>query len=57
MSCRVGDSDSMVHIDYGKKTADLLRNYGCTVRFSEYPGLDHAASQQVSHDIAVQQLC
>lgn len=39
-----GDADPLVRVDWGKGTAERLKEWGYGVEFKSYPGLPHSAS-------------
>ncbi|KAF2859654.1 Phospholipase/carboxylesterase [Piedraia hortae CBS 480.64] len=47
-----GDADAVVRYDWGKTTAEKLREWGWSVDFKTYKGLPHSATDEEIDDLA-----
>ena len=45
-----GDSDAIVHVDFGRRSHEILKRFNPNVVFKEYPGMSHSSCSEELRD-------
>ncbi|KAJ3341604.1 hypothetical protein HDU93_004506 [Gonapodya sp. JEL0774] len=48
-----GDEDEVVRTEYGRSTYEALKSWGYDVKWTEYPGMGHSASEEEIADLSM----